>query len=267
MKNDMNNITIIIPIINFKENYSLFNKAVNSIVGVPYSNVIAIYGTEDEEYVKKYKNENGISFLLNTGKTDFCSQINFGVSSCNTEFFSILEIDDEYSKNWFSNVEKYITERPDIDIYTPIVELRDFKDEGKMFSFANEIVWANSFSNEIGIIDYDCLENFYDFNMTGSVFRKNEFISLGGLKPSIKISFFYEFLLRASSKGLKIYVIPKIGYYHYVNRDGSLIDLYQKEITEEEAKEWYNLAKIEYSYKEDRNKLPVASSDEIKELK
>ena len=37
-----------------------------------------------------------------TNETDFVSQINLGIDDCDTEWFSILEIDDEYKTIWIN---------------------------------------------------------------------------------------------------------------------------------------------------------------------
>jgi hypothetical protein len=42
-----------------------------------------------------------IVFVENSGNTDFCSQVNLGITKCETEWFSILEVDDEFKKVWF----------------------------------------------------------------------------------------------------------------------------------------------------------------------
>jgi hypothetical protein len=40
------------------------------------------------------------------------------------------------------------------------------------------------------------------------------FKTIGGYKPSIKLTFNYEFLLRFTNTGRNIMVIPKMGYKH-----------------------------------------------------
>jgi hypothetical protein len=74
------------------------------------------------------------------------------------------------------------------------------------------------------------------------------------LKPSIKITFWYEWLLRATNKGKKVFVIPKVGYNHTLGRQGSLVEQYKADIDKEESQWWFDLAKREYFYKEDRKK-------------
>ena len=58
-----------------------------------------------------------VIILENPGKTDFCSQVNYGVENIDTEWFSILEFDDEYSRHWLKNAEKYVKAYDEIDIF------------------------------------------------------------------------------------------------------------------------------------------------------
>ena len=54
--------------------------------------------------------------------------------------------------------------------------------------------------------------------------------------------------------GKKIYVVPKVGYIHSLNRKNSLSDIYTETISNEEADFWVECAKKEYMFKNDRNK-------------
>ena len=98
------------------------------------------------------------------------------------------------------------------------------------------------------------MQNFFDFYLTGGVFNTDDWSEIGGLKESMKITFWYEFLLRATDKGKKVYVIPKVGYNHYLGRKDSLLDIYQNTINLDESKWWFDLARKEYHFKEDRKK-------------
>jgi hypothetical protein len=126
-------------------------------------------------------------------------------------------------------------------------DITDFND-GKYIGFGNEAAWASAFSNEIGFIDNDCLQNYFDFYMTGSIFNTADWKEVGGLKPSIKITFWYEWLLRATNKNKTVYVIPKVGYNHKLGRKGSLIETYKSTIDQEETQWWFDLAKREYMF-------------------
>ena len=46
--------------------------------------------------------------------------------------------------------------------------------------------------------------------MTGSIFNTADWKEVGGLKPQIKLTFWYEWMLRLTNKGKDIFVIPKI---------------------------------------------------------
>ncbi len=85
-------------------------------------------------------------------------------------------------------------------------------------------------------------------------FQEKNITILPYLKESIKLTFWYEFMLRALKKGEKFYVIPKIGYRHILGRDNSLLMQYRKEIDEKESDFWFRTAKSESFFDKDRNK-------------
>jgi hypothetical protein len=101
-------------------------------------------------------------------------------------------------------------------------------------------------------LDYDCLQDYSAFNLTGGIFNTNDFKQVGGFKPSIKIAFNYELLLRLTKKELKVFVVPKEGYIHIIGREDSLTDEYNRTIPKEDINKWFDLAKIECSFIEDR---------------
>ena len=115
----------------------------------------------------------------------------------------------------------------------------------RKFQYNNEIAWASAFSEEIGYLDYECLQDYPTFNLTGGIFNTNDFNSIGGFKPSIKIAFNYELLLHMTKKELKVFVVPKEGYIHVVGRKGSLTEEYNNTMKMDEIKKWFNMAKIE----------------------
>jgi hypothetical protein len=168
-------------------------------------------------------------------------------------WFSILEYDGTYTPIWFDNFKKYADFYPDISVFVPLEDLIDASDD-KFIGIGNEAPWASSFSNEIGYIDLDCLQNFFDFYMTGSIFNTADWKEVGGLKSSVKLTFWYEWLLRLTNKGKKVFVIPKVGYNHTLDRKGSLVNIYKETVSGEESQWWFDLAKREMYFKEDRNK-------------
>ena len=254
-------LLVIIPVHEFNDGIkTLLGKAINSVpenIDIIISTVDGVL-TKVNEFIKDINNNNSrqintVSSVKKNAKSDFCTLVNQGVND-DYKWFSILEFDDEYSSIWFDNVKKNIEYNPDVSVFLPLTDLIKF-DDNKFTGYGNEAPWASSFSSELGYIDNECLQHFFDFYLTGGVFNTQDFLNVGGLKSSIKLTFWYEFLLRITNDGKKVYVIPKIGYKHMVNRPESLYNIYMNTIDEEEGKWWYELAKKEYLYKKDRNKV------------
>lgn len=272
----MNDLTVIIPIHEWNNGdiqMDLLN-AINSIIintdnaqSINVKTIIVCPETLKEQ-IEKWLSTVKIRFynytvIGNPGETDYCSQINYAVNFVDTDWFSILEFDDIYTPNWFKSVNEYYYSREDVSVFLPInVQYED--GVSNIGQYCNELVWANEFSHEIGYIDFDCLEHFVGFNLTGGVFNTNDFKTIGGLKPSINIAFNYEFLLRLTNKKLKVFVIPKEGYIHVLNRKNSLTDIYNNTMTENEIEKWFSLAKCEYLYNEDRKTKPNFKEENLK---
>ena len=238
----MKELVVIIPMNEFgKENIGLLNKAVESVPS-ELSILLSIPKGTDGKKLKGISDRLGV--VLESEGSSFAELVNAAVDSIEEKWFSILEFDDEYTPIWFNNVEKYIKFNPSVSVFMPLEDITDFKD-GRYLGIGNEAPWASAFSNEIGFIDNDCLQNYFDFYMTGSIFNTADWKEVGGLKPPIKITFWYEWLLRITNKGKKVYVIPKVGYNHRLGRDKSLTNIYKEETTEDETKFWFELAKRE----------------------
>jgi hypothetical protein len=257
----MKDITVILPVHEFAEDTTKWLKmAINSVntqTELPEKFII-VYNPEIENDIKSSIGDEEISNIKNiitylpntTGEYDFSSQINFASEHVSTEYFSFIEFDDEYSRIWFKNVKKYINTYPEVDLFLPIVVETD--PNGNFISFTNESVWAKDFSEEMGILDNNTLSRYANFNFDGMVIKTKTFEKLGRLKPSIKLTFIYEFLLRLTFNDTKVMVIPKLGYRHSNQRAGSLFVKYQTTLSQDEARFWLNLAKKEYFFKEDR---------------
>lgn len=249
----MKDITVIIPVVNMEdeEKQRLLKHAVDSVSNVQ----ILIIGLEkDIKIVESLKLDKVIRVLVNnTSDASYSKQINIAVKDIKSEYFSILEFDDKYSDIWFKNVKTYLeTDTEDTFAFLPLTEVIDIK-EGPI-GYANEAVWASSFSEEIGCYDLQCLDGYLNFNVHGGVIRTKDFINLGMLKESMKLTYWYEFLMRALYKGKRIFTIPKVGYYHFVGRQDSLSSVYANNMSETEADWWIDLAKKEYFFPHDRKK-------------
>jgi len=258
-------ISVIIPFheINDK-NYDLLKKAIKSIEkqnDQDYPELFIVYPSEIEEELlgklvpEQSAIEDGITpiFIKNEGKTDYQSQVNLGVDNVNTEYFSVLEFDDEYSETYFMNAMEYVDNFPEIDILmTMMIEVNE-KNEG--IKLTNETVWAQQFvgeNGEMGYLNVNALKQYTDFKLSGAVIKTSEFKNLGGYKSNIKMTFMYEFLLRALNNASKIFTIPKIGYKHFATREGSLFDGYLKTMPIPERKFWFETATKESNFINDR---------------
>lgn len=246
----MKELVVIIPMNELGENnIELLKKAVDSV-----PNDIKVLLSVPKSIKKKLNDvSDRIKVVSETEGSSFAELVNAAINTIEEKWFSILEFDDTYTPIWYDNAKKYIEFMPSTSVFMYLEDITDFND-GKYIGFGNEAAWASAFSNEIGFIDNDCLQNYFDFYMTGSIFNTADWKEVGGLKPSIKITFWYEWLLRATNKNKTVYVIPKVGYNHKLGRKGSLIETYKSTIDQEETQWWFDLAKREYFYKEDRKK-------------
>lgn len=257
MKND---ITVIIPVHELTDlTNKLLDKAIDSVVQqTEQPNELLIVGPEN---VCTYVFDNiiknltpaakfNVKAVLNEGETDFASQVNLGVENTKTNWFTLLEFDDELASTWLSNVNKYRKFNPDVEVFLPIV-VNVTSGDG-FLGFNNEAVWAAQFSSELGFLDNTALTAYQGFNIDGMAMSKETYEAHGGLKPSMKLTFIYEFLLRVTYFSSKIMVIPKFGYKHMVNREGSLFSNYTNTLSKDEARWWMSLAKKEYFHTKDR---------------
>lgn len=244
-------ITVIIPLhVYDDEAKTLLETAINSVPN-GYPLMIAC-SSEVAAHLNDFTRS--VSVVDCGDESSFASLVNMAVNVLKTTWFSILEYDDTYTKIYFDEVENYVSHYPEVSVFGVLEDLTDFNTK-KFIGYGNEATWASSFSNEMGYIDNDCLQEFFDFYLTGSLFNAKDWAAVGGLKPSIKVTFWYEFLLRLTDKNKKVFIIPKVGYNHMVDRQGSLYAQYRDNMSEEETKWWFDLAKQEYFYTKDRNKV------------
>lgn len=253
----MKRITTIIPLNKYDDDVKgMLEMALKSFAETNKNDVSALMISGPKEVLEKVKENHSVEAeYVETKDSWFSAQINAAVKHVKTEFFSILEYDDEFTPIWFDNVVKYIDAGDDISVYLPLTEVFDHehKENGPV-GYVNEAVWASSFSEKLGYFDNECLQDYLIFNTTGGVFKTKDFIDIGGLKESMKLSFWYEFLLRAINKDKNVFVIPKVGYFHIVNRAGSLALAYANTMSDRESDFWVELARKEYMYKTDRKK-------------
>ncbi len=249
----MKKITIILPIHKFDEQYRLMYKnALNSLI--EFSNDIKLMIVTKKELkdliIENSEGNIETEFVINKGKTDFCTQVNLGVNNCKTEWFSIMEVDDRYENVWLKSMNDYITHFPEVSIFLPIV--RNINESGDFIGFINESAWAYGFTEEMSYVDNQTLLEYENYQISGGLYKTEIMKKYNFLKDNIKLTFGHELLLRMTYNSVKIKVVPKIGYTHTDFRYDSLFWLYKNDENEklslDEVKFWDETAKKEFFF-------------------
>lgn len=247
-----NNITAIIPVLSIKtkEEKKLLHKAILSFSKQTQKvdDLMIVLPTAQEEEFNKEFGDTHVTLVLNDGDTSFGGQVNYGASQVKTTHMLVMGMDDELAPFYIELVSKYVQEETDNNVFLPIVLNIEAK---KVVGLSNELAWAQSFYNEEGIVDLDSAKVSESFGIYGMVMEVKQFIEVGGIKPSIKVSFAQEALMRFADNGLRIRVVPKLGYQRLIGRKGSLTKSYES-MTFDEVKFWLELSKEEYKFITDR---------------
>lgn len=254
-------LSVILPIKSSKAKDfdTFFEKAINSLMNqdVKFNELIIIHTKEDSlvEILNNYdfKDLNVVKLPWDE-VPNYSAQINYGVENSKSEWVTFFEFDDEYSKIWFKNFDKYSKIYPDVTGFLPVVV--DVDNKEVFAGFTNEATFAANFSQEMGYLTNDILHDYQNFQTSGIILKKEVFINSGGFKPSFKLTFGYEFLLRLTYNGATIMTIPRLGYKHTNLREGSIFWNYKfgdNKITDDEVRFWLDTAKKEYFFTVDRN--------------
>jgi hypothetical protein len=256
-----NSISVVLPIKTSSayDFNAFFEKSIQSLqTQKEYLNeLIIVYCNESalENFLQNF-NFDGINVVLEKWEEEanFSKQVNRGFEISKSNWASIMEFDDEYSKIWFKNVTNYMSIYNDVDAFLPVVV--DVDDKSVFAGFTNEASFAANMTDEIGILSNETLQTFQNFQISGMVIKKENFLKLGGLKSNIKLTFGYELFLRLTHNSTKIMTIPRIGYKHMNLRLGSIFWNYKNgddKLNTEEVKFWLDSAKKEYFYIEQRD--------------
>jgi glycosyltransferase involved in cell wall biosynthesis len=254
-------LSVILPIKSSKaKDFDIFfEKAINSLLNqdVKFNELIIVHTKEDSlvEVLNNYdfKDLNVVKLPWND-TPNYSAQINYGVENSKSEWVTFFEFDDEYSKIWFKNFDKYSKIYPDVTGFLPVVV--DVDNKEVFAGFTNEATFAANFTQEMGYLTNDILHDYQNFQTSGIILKKEVFISSGGFKPSFRLTFGYEFLLRLTYNGATIMTIPRLGYKHTNLREGSIFWNYKfgdNKITDDEVRFWLDTAKKEYFFTVDRN--------------
>ena len=253
-------LSVILPIksAKAKDFDELFGKAINSLKEqkVDFEELVIVH-TQEETLITVLDNYDfgniNVTKVLWDKEPNYASQVNYGIEKAKGTWISLFEFDDEYSSIWFKNIKKYSESYPDVQMFLPVVVEVDEK--GMFAGFTNEATFAANFSQEMGFLTNETLQDYQNFQTAGSVFKKSVIEDFGGFKSSIKLTFVYEFLLRLSYNSVSIMTIPQLGYRHVNMREGSIFWTYkngENKMIEDEVKFWIQTAKKEYFFTDDR---------------
>jgi glycosyltransferase involved in cell wall biosynthesis len=253
-------ISVILPIKSSKAKdfNEYFEKAITSLKNQKTQiEELVIVHTQEESLVTLL---NGYDFgTLNVTKLvwdkepNYSEQINYGIKNSKGTWISLFEFDDEYASIWFKNVETYMNAYPDVQVFLPVVV--DTNEKGEFVGFTNEATFAANFTQEIGYLTNETLQDYQNFQTAGAVIKKSVIEDFGGFKSSIKLTFVYEFLLRLTYNSVSIMTIPRLAYKHTNMREGSIFWSYKNgevKMIDDEVKFWIGTAKKEYFFTDDR---------------
>lgn len=259
-----NNYTIIIPVHEFndkvKEYLTLSLNSVNNQKKIKYEPSVLIVSSvrafdKLNEFISETEFSNiNLEVLKNEGDSSFQGQMNYASKYVNTKYFMYLEYDDELNENYLHRAGKYFEEMGDVGVFLSI--LINVNQDNKPINLTNEMAWSRQFNektSDLGYLNIEQLTQFSDFNISGAFIDTKMFKSVGMLKTKIELSFVYEFLLRVLNSGYKVFVIPKLGCKHVKDRDGSLFKKYMLEMSVTDRQFWFETAKKEYFFNNDRD--------------
>jgi len=259
MKNKLS-VSVILPIKSsiVKDFDDYFTKAIDSIKNqkVDIEELVIVHTPEESlvNFLNSFDfGDLNLNKLLWSEEPNYSAQVNFGIKNAKGTWVSLFEFDDEFSNIWFDNVLKYTESYPEVQMFLPVVVETDEK--GVFAGFTNEATFAANFTQEMGFLTNDTLQDYQNFQTAGSVFKKSLIEDFGGFKPSIKLTFVYEFLLRLTYSSVSIMTIPRLGYKHTNMREGSIFWNYKfgdEQMIDDEVKFWIQTAKREYFFPDDR---------------
>ena len=253
-------VSVILPIKSSKAKDfdEYFEKAITSLKNQKTQiEELVIVHTQEESLVTLL---NGYDFgTLNVTKLvwdkepNYSEQVNYGIKNSKGTWISLFEFDDEYASIWFKNVETYMNAYPDVQVFLPVVV--DTNEKGEFVGFTNEATFAANFTQEIGYLTNETLQDYQNFQTAGAVIKKSAIEDFGGFKSSIKLTFVYEFLLRLTYNSVSIMTIPRLAYKHTNMREGSIFYNYkfgEEKMIDDEVKFWIQTAKKEFFFVDDR---------------
>lgn len=191
------------------------------------------------------------------------------------ENISLIEAEDSLSLKWFDIADRYSKENKDMAVFLPLIRNSI---NGTFTGLLNEAAWAEGMAEEAGKVDINMLMRFNCINPLGAIYKISaiqEYSEKNAdterympMKESMKLSHYYEFFLRMIYNDLKVMTVPRLGYELRIVRKETYTDSTCKlpqditsypvsrgGISAEEGRYWFELAKKEYFFDEDRKKI------------
>lgn len=251
---------------------------INELASKPFASYIE--RTEDGQVIeKRVESEKSVNYKL----IELESSINFAkvfntifqiASDNGYEGISLAEPEDGYSAVWFETADKFSEGHKEVGVFVPII--RNML-SGAFSGVMNESAWVEGMSEESGKFDINLLQRFNCINPLGALYRVSSLLECSErdaetkapipMKESMKLSHYYEFFLRMIYEDVKIMTVPRIGYEVKmldkevftdstckIPKDLSILPEEKGGMSQDEARFWFELAKKEFYYDEDRKK-------------
>lgn len=220
--------------------------------------------------------ENEINYVVEKTEADtFAKIFNAGfnaASELDYDLYTIVEHDDVINFNWFEQVISYVGEKEDTSIFIPLTKQLV---NGVFSGFMNEICWAERMAEVPGYFDMSLLTQFNAIAPLGAIYKVEDIKQYAQekegkylpFKESMKLTNSYEFFLRMIYNDLKVTTVPRLGYELRIHgnkydkfsakapKNLSTLPIEQGGMPELEIKFYLDLAKKEYFFDEDREKV------------
>lgn len=245
-----NNITIICPIHVWNIDVAQYTKKMitslsessNQNFDLLFVNKVDVQKEIYKMETKKWFTSHNTKFVLYQEDMNYQQVINYSQQFIDNDYFIVLEFDDTIHNMYLNTLQNHISHYgSDIDVYMNIVfEVNNNNDQ---LGMRNDYAWVVNAMDNIGYLSFNGVKNnIGPFSLVGAAINKDFYNKIGGLKPSIEISFNTEFILRSLNKGGVLYVVPQIGVKHTNGRSDSYFMQCANRYTNEEKNKWYKLA-------------------------
>lgn len=216
----------------------------------------------------------GVKYL-NSKDTTIQGNINYGVKNVETEFFTYMEYDDQFNKNWLYHTLKQIKDNT-FDFITSINVNIDSSTGNVIVPFDNVLPHsAMSVSDPLvnspdgtleNLPSLDTLSSFNDLKLSGASIRVDSFKESGMLKKNIKLSFDIELILRMLHRGYKLISINKALYIHVKNREGSFADKFLlSQASRPEVDFWKEIAMKNYRFRDEPEEIDYTNLEKVEQ--